>query len=172
MHPRNDYQNKYRARNIEKTRVWWRTYREAHKEVIKEQRRQYYKRNAERLKKVAAEYHAKNRDKCLRKMRARRNADMLGARLRDSGYRAKQRGYAPCTAGVAEVKASFTGHCQNHKCCREISGRGAHIDHDHATGRFRGWLCSQCNHALGLLHDSPEKIQGLKDYLTPSTHVT
>ena len=40
------------------------------------------------------------------------------------------------------------------------------IDHDHATGKVRGVLCNNCNTALGLLYDDPEKIKALGDYLT------
>ena len=33
------------------------------------------------------------------------------------------------------------------------------FDHDHDTNQFRGWLCYQCNTAIGNLGDS---IEGLK----------
>lgn len=28
-------------------------------------------------------------------------------------------------------------------------------DHNHQTGKFRGWICSKCNLAMGLLDDDP-----------------
>ena len=28
-----------------------------------------------------------------------------------------------------------------------------HMDHDHKTDLFRGWLCNQCNTAIGGLGD-------------------
>ena len=36
----------------------------------------------------------------------------------------------------------------------------------HATGVVRGLLCSDCNSALGLLHDSPEIIRKLLAYIS------
>lgn len=64
---------------------------------------------------------------------------------------------------------------QNHRCaiCRkpiEFSpGRGtvanAHLDHCHATKRIRGWLCSPCNRALGMLKDDPAVLRSAADYL-------
>lgn len=44
------------------------------------------------------------------------------------------------------------------------------IDHDHATGEFRGFLCGSCNTGLGMLQDSPELLRGALDYL--SRHAT
>lgn len=38
-------------------------------------------------------------------------------------------------------------------------------DHDHNTGNFRGWICSDCNTALGFVADSPERLRRLADYL-------
>lgn len=40
-----------------------------------------------------------------------------------------------------------------------------HVDHDHKTGRVRGLLCSNCNQALGLLKESPERIRLLVKYI-------
>lgn len=38
-------------------------------------------------------------------------------------------------------------------------------DHNHKTGEFRGWLCINCNTALGLVHDSIEHLEKLIAYL-------
>lgn len=44
--------------------------------------------------------------------------------------------------------------------------KAPHYDHCHLTGLFRGWLCNNCNRALGLAGDSPEGVRRLLDYIT------
>lgn len=39
------------------------------------------------------------------------------------------------------------------------------IDHDHITGRFRGWLCRNCNAGLGLLGDTANSLIRAVSYL-------
>lgn len=43
--------------------------------------------------------------------------------------------------------------------------KGLHYDHDHATGKFRGWLCTNCNSALGLVKDNKETLKSLIHYI-------
>jgi hypothetical protein len=43
--------------------------------------------------------------------------------------------------------------------------RALSVDHDHATGIFRGLLCHGCNGALGLLKESPEVVERLLQYV-------
>lgn len=49
----------------------------------------------------------------------------------------------------------------------EICGGNTKIayDHDHKTGKFRGWLCMKCNTALGLVNDDVIILKKLIDYL-------
>lgn len=41
----------------------------------------------------------------------------------------------------------------------------SHVDHDHASGRVRGILCSQCNVALGMLQEDEARILALAAYI-------
>lgn len=52
------------------------------------------------------------------------------------------------------------------ECCGHGCGKRAfNLDHDHATGAFRGWLCGNCNRAIGLLGDTVESVERALNYL-------
>lgn len=38
-------------------------------------------------------------------------------------------------------------------------------DHNHETGKFRGWICTPCNYILGRVKDDPEVLRKMADYL-------
>jgi hypothetical protein len=39
-------------------------------------------------------------------------------------------------------------------------------DHDHATGVWRGWICSPCNLGLARFYDNIESLQAAIEYLS------
>jgi hypothetical protein len=39
------------------------------------------------------------------------------------------------------------------------------VDHEHASGKIRGLLCSNCNRALGWFRDSPSILRAAESYL-------
>lgn len=59
---------------------------------------------------------------------------------------------------------SSTGKCE---CCDDPAK--LHADHDHATGKFRGWLCPRCNHGLGHFKDDPARLRRAIEYLSRTT---
>tara|TARA_R110002020_G_scaffold387255_3_gene597952 strand:+ start:652 stop:1104 length:453 start_codon:yes stop_codon:yes gene_type:complete len=51
-----------------------------------------------------------------------------------------------------------------HRTQNEFS-RAFSLDHNHDTGKFRGWLCHNCNTGLGLFKDDLVALQGAINYL-------
>ena len=50
--------------------------------------------------------------------------------------------------------------------CEICSTKGkVMFDHDHKTGKFRGWICMKCNTILGKVDDSKELLRKLIKYL-------
>ena len=60
-------------------------------------------------------------------------------------------------------------------CCGNLMTHGTKgkyqmcFDHDPKTDTFRGWLCKQCNTALGQLGDDIEGLMKAVEYLTTNT---
>lgn len=50
--------------------------------------------------------------------------------------------------------------------------RHFHVDHDHSDGSIRGLLCQDCNMAIGILSDDPERLELLAAYLRRNVRAT
>ncbi len=104
--------------------------------------------------------------KCSRQyIQSWKRANRFAATLMECRTRSKQRGHKPCIATASEIAKVFTGRCiicgvDERNCSRKLN-----LDHDHKTGKFRGWLCGKCNTAIGLLNDSPELIFNVALYI-------
>lgn len=51
-------------------------------------------------------------------------------------------------------------------CHDKVLGDYARLDHDHNTGKIRGWICDNCNTAIGKLKESPEVLQRAIEWIT------
>lgn len=71
-----------------------------------------------------------------------------------------------CVTDYAEMLTRQQGKCAVCGCTLNSSRYTKFaVDHCHTTGKVRGLLCTQCNTALGLMKDSPRRLQSAINYL-------
>lgn len=69
--------------------------------------------------------------------------------------------------GMPEHELRAMWDAQGHRCaiCDRSDIKAPHVDHCHATGRVRGFLCASCNRVLGFVQDKPERLERAAAYL-------
>lgn len=70
--------------------------------------------------------------------------------------------YGVTSQQLEEMKERQGGRCA---ICRKYSTRTLHLDHCHATGRMREFLCQNCNLALGYVCDDESILLSCIEYL-------
>jgi hypothetical protein len=65
----------------------------------------------------------------------------------------------------AVLFATCDGLCTICKFPESRKNRRLSLDHDHATGRLRGFVCSRCNIIMGCVNDDPELLERAAHYL-------
>ena len=122
-----------------------------------------YKRHSEKRKADERERRKlpEVKEKVKRSLERRRFSQALSASRKD----ARRRGDESCNASEAEIKVTFTGFCHVCEIPEAECNTKLHLDHDHDTGEFRGWLCRGCNTSLGMLRESSVIIKKLAEYI-------
>lgn len=118
---------------------------------------------------------AKNGDRLKAKDAARYAADPAAEKARVLAYQRKNpdkaKGWVRKTLyGISPERWQVLFDTQQGKCaiCSALltSGRtGMQLDHDHASGRVRGFLCHLCNMMLGDFRDNPVLLDAAVCYL-------
>jgi hypothetical protein len=141
----------YRQRNSERLKEVMRQWRSDNKEYLASQMKDYRQRNRERIRASAHANYLANAEK-------RREAAKAWRKLYPEKMRAAARKYL----GIPDATRPRPTACE---ACGRTPRRVLHLDHCHASGKFRGWLCSNCNRALGMLNDNPQFLKNLAIYL-------
>ena len=157
----------YREENREKIIAYERLRYSQDPEKSKRKVREWAEKNRDRRNAYCRYWAGKNKEKVRDSRKKSRELNRFSRVLSSSKSKANERGHSPCNATADEVRLAFNGKCHNPRCgtVEDCSESRLHMDHDHKTGDFRGWLCNSCNLTLGLLGDSEAKIRGLSGYL-------
>ncbi len=139
---------KSNSRRLEYNREYARVLRERDREKYNESHRNWDRANADKRKKRHRAYRENNLEKVKRSARGSLLRRRYG--LSEEDYLNRLEAQGGVCAGC---------HSPNPR------NREFNVDHDHRTGFPRGLLCDKCNMAIGLLDDSPDRLQALIDYL-------
>jgi hypothetical protein len=104
------------------------------------------------------EYQKEYNKRPVQKQAVKKWADANKDHIKDMEYR---RTYGITLDDYKVMVAQQEGCC---KICNEH--KSLVVDHCHKTGAVRGLLCSQCNRAMGLFQDDPNRLQSAVAYLS------
>ena len=139
---RRERDRKWRKNNPEKVLAYSRKHRAANREKLNERNRAWCKANLDKMRKIKKRWRKENPEKM-------------------DAYRRKVTGLPEPTRPRPEV-------CEI--CEKPSSGnRALCLDHNHETGKFRGWLCHMCNAAIGMLGDNIAGLELAIEYLNRSS---
>jgi hypothetical protein len=166
---------------VESRREYWRTYARkrylANPEFYLERQRLWREKNPDKCRAFKQAYVAKNRAAVNAKNRAYRKkhpervreyvrkCQRAPAQKKKTDAKRIERVYGLTLEAYAVMYASQNGQCVI--CSRpfEVAKRKPHVDHDHATGRVRGLLCTRCNAGLGMFGDNVSAMLKAADYV-------
>jgi hypothetical protein len=141
----------WREKNADKKKHDARSWYERNKDKTRAAARAWNKANPEKAKAASRRWHEKNPN-AKREQWHRRRGTKIGWPSHEFD-RAWLEQAGRCEICGIEMTLTGTG------------ARSVARDHDHATGARRDLLCFSCNKAIGLLGDSPDRVQRALAYL-------
>jgi len=169
------YDRSYRRKNAEAIRAYERAYYAKNTDKMREQARQRYREETPEQRKARdaylKEWVKNNREARLeiqRRYREKHRAKLREANREYTKALPKQR-----KQRILEKRAidreTLAGRPRP-EVCDACGGppdpkKGLHFDHCHTYGHFRGWLCRECNLALGNVRDDANRLLKLVAYL-------
>jgi hypothetical protein len=133
-------------------------------DCAKAYRRKWYEANREAAIRRTLKWRDDNRDRYDDYRAEYRQRPERKRKMRDLYYRRTFGISADDVDALIEVQGGVCAIC-GITPEREASW---HVDHDHETGAVRGVLCIDCNHGIGKLGDSIERLERAIAYLRRS----
>jgi len=95
----------------------------------------------------------------------RKNRAKINAAKRTPEWRARNNVYKRKWRGYPEPTHPYPTACE---ICGQATQKALHLDHDHITGAFRGWLCGPCNLGIGSFRDNSDLLVSAARYIRGS----
>lgn len=151
------YKREWRKRtHTERLRVE-REYREKNKRRLNEYSRQYQakvrKERPDYNAAIQAKYWKVHRKEMTEKQRERRRNNRIEYNIQQN-------------LRILRRKEKIAGRKKPESC--EICGANDRVivfDHNHEIGKFRGWICHNCNAVIGMAKEDPDVLQRIIEYL-------
>ena len=126
-------------KDLEAKRAYQKAYHQAHRDKKNAFSRQFYAEHRDELRGKGRLYRAKHRQK-----------------YREYGVMWKLKKLEKDAGQVCPKQCEI---------CDRTQLKRLSFDHDHETGKFRGWVCYKCNTVLGLVDDDPRMLQKIINFL-------
>lgn len=146
-----EHKARYQARNV--------AYYLAHKDEFKGWTAANYAENKARYKTLRAAYYLEHKDEYKKRKTALKTANPQYDRIQHLSQ------YGLTLEAFDALLQVQNGRCAICRVAFADVSRGAHVDHDHSSGRVRGLLCTHCNRGLGGFRDSPASLAAAISYL-------
>lgn len=124
---------------------------ENNKEKIRQQQQAWKKKNQDKVIKARKKFNSTEKSRIYRKRYKEKYSDKLAI------DRARQKHHKL-------MKLASRPKPKECEVCKKTGS--VCFDHDHKTGKFRGWICRECNLALGLVKDNEKILISLSEYLS------
>ena len=150
-----EYLAKYRQKNSEIIKIKQREYREKNRSALSQKRKEYREKNKESLAIYAKGYFSN-----LRKT----NPDKAKSYHLKFDYGINVNEYNR----ILDEQNGVCGICgkiesEMHRVTKKV--KLLSVDHEHASGKVRGLLCSKCNRGIGAFLDSEDLLMKAIKYL-------
>lgn len=108
------------------------------------------------MNKWQIKYYASEKGKANRRKHRKRWRDKNKKKSQSFSYEAHKRSLVRKAGRPKPIECEIP-NCHNTKLIA--------FDHCHNSGKFRGWICHNCNMTLGLVKDNPIILRDLAAYL-------
>jgi len=139
------------------------SYRQRFPERIKAQNDEYRKKNPGYSAAYSRKWRSENRERYLASLRDQYRKNTQKDPLWNFRRNIRK------DYGISVEQYDTMYRAQNGVCAicsgLNLSGRRLAVDHDHATGKIRGLLCSRCNSAIGLARENKDILKQALSYL-------